>query len=49
MHEIVAHVETEESENVNGYWEKYKDSTVMLANEVLGKEQHIKKEWCCNA
>lgn len=46
MHEILAHVEAEEIENGNGYWEKCKHSMVMLANEVLGKEQHIKKEWC---
>jgi len=26
MHEILAHVEAEESENVNGYWEECKDS-----------------------
>lgn len=43
MHEILAHVEVEESENVNGYWEKCKAGMVMLDNEVLGKEQHIKK------
>jgi hypothetical protein len=30
MHEILAHVEAEESENANGYREKCKDSMVML-------------------
>jgi hypothetical protein len=49
MHDILAHVEAEESENVNGYWEKCKDGMVMLVDEVLSKEQHIKKEWCCDA
>jgi len=43
MHEILAHVEAEESENVNGYWEECKDSMVMLVDEVLGKEQHKKR------
>jgi hypothetical protein len=42
MNKILANVKVDVNENANDYWDKCK---IMAPNEILGKEQHVRKEW----